>query len=64
MKSEFLVMAIMKTFKGKEVLNYPGKGKKESDFLPVSLEGLQPVNPLPLGRIERENKNEDKTKCS
>lgn len=63
MKSEFLVMAIIKTFRGTEVLDYPAKGKKIQDAETVSLEGLFPVNPLPIGRIERKNKTEEK-KCN
>ena len=45
-KDELIVMAIIKTFRGVEVTDYPCKGIRISG-------GEKPVNPLPIGRIEK-----------
>ena len=48
---KFLINAILKTFKGTFVNDYPCKGQRLSG-------GGKPENSLPLGRIEKENKLE------
>jgi hypothetical protein len=51
MNKDDFVKAIIKTFQGVEVTNYPCKGTR-------LFGGGKPENSLPLGRIEKENKLE------
>lgn len=45
-KDELIVMAIIKTFRGVEVTDYPCKGIRISG-------GEKPVNPFPTGKLEK-----------
>jgi len=59
MNKEIIVLAIMKTFKGQIVENYPCKNTKLSEATPIYLEGFRSVNP----RSEIGTKKE-KYKCN
>lgn len=52
-KEELIVLSIMKTFSGKIVTDYPGKGQKAVSG------GGKPENPFPIGKPKKENKNEN-----
>lgn len=53
-KQEFLVNAIIKTFKGQIVTDYPCKGVKTNEAtLSAYLEGSRSVNPRPIGRNKK-----------
>lgn len=54
MIDEEIIKAIIKTFKGTIVTDYPCKGIKINESTPSNyLEGLKSVNPCPVGRNKK-----------
>ena len=54
MIEEILIKEILKTFKGQLVTDYPCKGIKTNETTPCHyLEGLESVNPRPIGRNKK-----------
>ena len=52
-KQEFIVLSLIKTFSGKIVTEYPGKGQKAISG------GGKPVNLFPIGKLERKNNDKN-----